>query len=299
MEELFLSLGYTKEDYKNIRSHYAIRELTDETLINHVNDIYNYLIEYGYSKNDVVRITKKSPFIYGCTLDNIKNKIEELSKFNYSKNDIIKMSKSFPSIYGLSNTNINNKISDLVKLGYTKNDVIIMTKKLPAIYGYTIDNIKNRIKYLCDLGYNYNDVIRMTTLYPNIFSSSLNKINQIIEDFCELGYTMNDFIFMSISFPQIFGLSIDTIKRKVTFYNSIGIHELPILKPKNIMISVDLCYARYMYLKSIGVEINIDKCTNLFRGNSDFKKRFGITKEELLMLYNYEKDMEVNNGRII
>ena len=54
------------------------------------------------------------------------------------------MTKSMPSIYGYSIDNIKQKIEDMEKLGYSKEEVIKMTKSMPAIYGYSIDTYKTK-----------------------------------------------------------------------------------------------------------------------------------------------------------
>ena len=58
------------------------------------------------------------------------------------------MTKSLPAIYGLSIENIKQKIEDLKELGYTQEEVIKMTKSLPTIYSYSIENIKQKIEDL-------------------------------------------------------------------------------------------------------------------------------------------------------
>ena len=56
----------------------------------------------GYSRAEVIKMTKSQPAIYGLSIDNIKQKIEDMEKLGYSKEEVIKMTKSLPAIYGLS-----------------------------------------------------------------------------------------------------------------------------------------------------------------------------------------------------
>ena len=65
----------------------------------------------------------------------------------YSKEDVIKMTKRLPSLYGLSIENIKQKIEDLISLGCDKEDVIKMTQNLPSLYSYSIENIKQKIDF--------------------------------------------------------------------------------------------------------------------------------------------------------
>ena len=229
LEELFIKLGYTKEEYEIIVNYYTFKNSKIETISNKILENYNFFLSIGYSKEDVIKMTKSSPQIYGYKLENIKQKIEDIMSLGYSKEDVIKMTKSFPSIYGLSIENMKQRIEDMILLGYSKEDVIKMTKVLPSIYG----------------------------------------------------------------------LSIENIKKKIDFYDSIDMHELAIIDSKQLMQSVDLTYARYMFYESIGIKIDINNYRKLFIGNANFEKQYSITKKELLEKYNYKKYMEEKNDRTI
>lgn len=65
----------------------------------------------------------------------------------YTKEDIIKMTKTMPQIFCYSIENINQKIDDLVSLGYTKEEVIKITNSFSSIIGLSIENIKQKINF--------------------------------------------------------------------------------------------------------------------------------------------------------
>ena len=221
MEELIILLcnfGYTKEESKEILNTYPLNTYKPETLKKKIEEINMYMEKLGYSKEEVIKMTKSQPAIYGLSIDNIKQKIEDMEKLGYSKEEVIKMTKSLPTIYGISIDNIKQKIEDMEKLGYSKAEVIRMTKSLPTIYGYSIDNIK----------------------------------------------------------------------QKIDFYDSIGLHELAINDTKQLMQSVSLSYARYMFYKEKGIEITDKSYNKLFINQKQFEKAYRITKVELLEKYDYE-----------
>ena len=221
MEELIILLcnfGYTKEESKEILNTYPLNACKPETLKKKIEEINMYMEKLGYSKEEVIKMTKSLPAIYGYSIDNIKQKIEDMEKLGYSRAEVIKMTKSQPAIYSHSIDNIKQKIEDMEKLGYSRAEVIKMTKSLPAIYG----------------------------------------------------------------------LSIDNIKQKIDFYDSIGLHELAINDTKQLMQSVSLSYARYMFYKEKSIEITDRSYKKLFIGKKRFEKAYGITKEELLEKYDYQ-----------
>ena len=256
MEELIILLcnfGYTKEESKEILNTYSLNTYKPETLKKKIEEINMYMEKLGYSKEEVIKMTKSLPVIYSLSIDNIKQKIEDIEKLGYSKAEVIKITKSMPSLYGYSIDTLKQKIEDMEKLGYSRAEVIKMTKSLPSIYGYSIDNIKKKIEDIEKLGYSKEEVIKMTK-----------------------------------SLPAIYGYSIDNIKQKIDFYDSIGLHELAINDTKQLMQSVSLSYARYMFYKEKNIEITDKSYNKLFINQKQFQKAYGITKEELLEKYDYQ-----------
>ena len=256
MEELIILLcnfGYTKEESKEILNTYSLNTCKPETLKKKIEEINMYMEKLGYSKEEVIKMTKSQPAIYGYSIDNIKQKIEDMEKLGYSKEEVIKMTKSLSQIYGYSIDNIKQKIEVMEKLGYSREEVIKMTKSLPAIYGLSIDTLKQKIEDMEKLGYSKEEVIKMTK-----------------------------------SLPTIYGYSIDNIKQKIDFYDSIGLHELAINDTKQLMQSVSLSYARYMFYKEKNIEITDKSYNKLFINQKRFEKAYGITKEELLEKYDYQ-----------
>ena len=148
MEELIIllcNLGYTKEESKEILNTYPLNTCKPETLKKKIEEINMYMEKLGYSRAEVIKMTKSLPAIYGLSIDNIKQKIEDMEKLGYSKEEVIKMTKSLPAIYGYSIDTLKQKIEDMEKLGYSRAEVIKMTKSQPAIYGkYRQYKTKNR-----------------------------------------------------------------------------------------------------------------------------------------------------------
>ena len=265
MEELIIllcNLGYTKEESKEILNTYSLNTYKPETLKKKIEEINMYMEKLGYSKEEVIKMTKSLPVIYSLSIDNIKQKIEDIEKLGYSKAEVIKITKSMPSLYGYSIDTLKQKIEDMEKLGYSRAEVIKMTKSLPSIYGYSIDNIKQKIEDMEKLGYSKEEVIKMTKNLPTIYS-----------------------------------LNIDNIKQKIDFYDSIGLHELAINDTKKLMQSVSLSYARYMFYKEKNIEINDKSYNKLFIGQKLFEKAYGITKEELLEKYDYQAYIQQKETR--
>ena len=222
LNKLLKTLGYTEYDINEIINTYPISSMRTDTLIQNVKRNYTFLVELGYSQEEIIKMTKSFPSIYGLSIDNMKQKIEDIKQLGYSQEEVIKITKSLPSIYGYSIENMKQKIEDIQQLGYSQEEVIKMTKSLPAIYSYSIENMK----------------------------------------------------------------------QKIEFYDYIGLHSLAVMSPKQLMQSTALSYARYMFLKEIGIRIDETNYKKLFYDQKQFQKQYGITKKELLEKYDYERDFK-------
>ena len=265
LKEKFLEFGYTEEEYYAIRNSYALSNYLDDILLKKYCDAILFFLKLGYIKEEVINMTK-----------------------------------TFPQIYGLSIENIKQKINDMVSLGYIKEEVIKMTKTFPHIYSYSIENMMQKINDMVSLGYTKEEVIKITKTFPTIYSLSIKKMKQKINDMVSLGYTKEDVIKITKTFPTIYGLSIENMKQKIDFYDSINMHELAVVDSKYLMQSVSLSYARYMFYLSIGEEIDMTNYRKLFIGNKRFEKTYGVTKKEILDKYNYDEYLkEKENGRTI
>ena len=127
--EALLIFGYDKISAHNIVKQYALCNLKDEILANNIKKVFLLLISLGYTKEEVIKMTKVLPSLYGYSEQKIINKIDFLISLGYTKEEVIKMTKALPSLYGLSEENIREKIEYLKKIGL---GFVIMddTKKL-------------------------------------------------------------------------------------------------------------------------------------------------------------------------
>ncbi len=150
MEEIYkymLEFGFKKEQIDKIVYKYSIKNMLPTTLLNNIQKNNQWFLENGYNKNNIIKMTISSPAICELSIENIKQKIEDLITLGYTKEQIIKMTILLSSIFGLSIENIKQKIEDLITLGYTKEQIIKMTISLPAIYSYSIEKIKQKIAF--------------------------------------------------------------------------------------------------------------------------------------------------------
>ena len=298
--ELLINLGYSKKDAEAITSSYSLVRYKDETLCKKIYENYNYLNELGYTKTDIIKMTKSLPQLYSFSKETIANKIKFLISLGYTKTDVIKMTKILPALYGLSKETIEEKISFLISLGYTKADVIKMTKSLPTLYGLSKENIEEKIEFLISLGYTKADVIKMTKSLPSLYGYSKETIEEKISFLISLGYTKSDVINMTKSLSTLYSLSKENIEEKIKYLKDIGLEDIVINDTKKLMQSAPLTYARYEFLtKERGILIDETNYNKLFCNETMFKKQYGVSKEVLLKKYSYEEYKKNNNFKNI
>ena len=248
-----LNFGYTDREINKILSSSIIVKLKEETIYRKIVSVSNFLISVGYGKNEIIKIIKLHPRLLGLTVDNLEKKIDVLKLLGYDMVIIKRITIKCPQVFSLNTSNIEDKINKIMELGYTREEVLEMIKIYPTIYTFNILNMKNKIGEIMELGFSYKDIINM-----------------------------------SKKFPQIYSLGIDNIREKVDFCNYVGLSDLVMKKKKILVQSVELSYARYMFYKSIGIDISKDNCEMLFMSENIFVNRFNKTREELLELYKYD-----------
>ena len=117
----------------------------------------------------------------------------------------------------------------------------------------------------------------------------MSKINDRFNNLLTFGFKVEDARGIVLEFPVILGSTIENTNDKLNLYKEFGILNVIVKVPKYLIQSVELSFARYYYLNSIGIEINEENAFLLFINESVFKKRFKISKADLLDRFNYEE----------
>ena len=210
------------------------------------------------------------------------------------------MTKRLPNLFTFGIESIKQKIDNIISLGYDREAVIKITRKFPAIFGYSMDSLKNKFSELVSLGYSPEEMIDMSKNFPELFCLKKENLEQRLESIIDLGYTKEEAHHMTISLPTLLGYTKESLEKKVRFYDSIGLHDMAVETPKNLMQSVELSYARYQLYASEGIQIDMSNYGKLFVKNKQFMNKYEISKEELIDTYNYDRDNKENtNGRTI
>ena len=249
------------------------------------------MLNFGYTNNDIDKILN-FPIIVNLKEDSLYKKIVAISNFflekGYNNGQIIKMVKMHPKILGLTISNLNKKIDDLIEKGYNLKLIIKITSKCPQIYSLSINNIENKTNKIMEYGYSRDEVLSMISNYPSIYTFDTINMKKKIDELISLGFSYDEAIIITKNFPQIYSFEVSTIREKINFYRYIGLSNLIVSKKKILMQSLELTYARYMYYKSIGIEIDEENSEKLFVSEKVFVNRYKKGRDEIIELYKYD-----------
>ena len=150
MEELIILLcnfGYTKEESKEILNTYPLNTCKPETLKKKIEEINMYVEKLGYSKEEVIKMTKSLPTIYGLSIDNIKQKIDfydSIGLHELAINDTKKMMQSVSLSYAryMFYKEKNIEITDK-----SYNKLFINQKQFQKVYGITKEELLEKYDY--------------------------------------------------------------------------------------------------------------------------------------------------------
>ena len=295
MEKLYeylINFGFKKEDVDRIVNTYPLKSNLPERILINAQYINNFFLTQKISKRQIIKMVRMMPKLYVYNADTLKQKIDNLANMLFIKDiEVLKMIKKMPQIFCLSEENIKNTINYLISLGYTIDDIRIMMKKFPTLVSFSEENLNQKINNLINFGFNNDQVIQITKALPTIFSYQINHVNEKLNWFLSLGYNQTEVIKIITTLPAILGFSLENIQNKVDFYKEIGLDYLILNETRQLIQSVELSYARYHYLKHNNIPLNSHRM--LFYSKNNFQKQFNISSEQLLSMYPYKKDMEI------
>lgn len=150
MEELIIllcNLGYTNEESKEILSTYPLNTYKPETLKKRIEEINMYMEKLGYSKAELIKVTKSLPAIYGYSIDNIKQKIDfydSLGLHELAINDTKKLMQSVSLSYARYMF-YKEKSIEITDRSYKK--LFIDQKRFEKAYGITKEELLEKYDY--------------------------------------------------------------------------------------------------------------------------------------------------------
>ena len=139
------NLGFTKNEVIKITTYSPNLFIVDNDSI---NNIIVYLLDYGYSKKNIVGIIKKIPIILKDYYWNeLPKKIDNLNKLSFTNKDIVEIIISNPYILLYSIEYINNCFDNFKKFGFDSIKIKQIIIDTPLLLGYNYISIKEKLSF--------------------------------------------------------------------------------------------------------------------------------------------------------
>ena len=151
--------------------------------------------------------------------------------------------------------------------------------------------IKNSLNALLNLNIDPEEIIRLVDLYPDILFYSQTKYNYIISLLYNY-FNPNEIRNIFRNYPNIISGDIEKLFYKLEIFRENNLLALIALKPKNLIQSAALDYARIEFLKENKCSLE-ENYTFIFYSQKEFIKKFNITNEDLLDKYPYNQIKKV------
>lgn len=170
--------------------------------------------------------------------------------------------------------------------GFSNDETLKIAKKIPQLFVLNIETLDSKLDY-CSKRFEYTreTLIDLIKRFPYFLILTQDYVCQRVDDIMKLGYTQEQVNNITVQSPNLYALNIEHIREKDNFYRSIGLERVFMKFPESIKYSIELVYARYMFLKSIGIDINMDNGELLFENG--FATKYGKSNSQLMEEYPY------------
>lgn len=132
-----------------------------------LEEVHDYLIEYGFSENDIKAIENNNDDIFLISLEELTDHMMYLDSKEIEKNIIIKIINDNPSILNISSSEIS-EIDDLFidELKFDLSELSQLIIKKPSLYNIGLEKIRKIVNIMYAKGIDENDI--KTILLNNI-----------------------------------------------------------------------------------------------------------------------------------
>lgn len=314
-----INLGFTKKDIEkmNLSNHWLFTYS-----ISNFEEHFNFFLKYDIEKKEIIRLfSSYSSGIMRHSIEDLNDKIKILKKFGF---DDEQMKLLVQTKYSDIINNFEKLIYFIEVLNKykVKKDKQIKLLESTFIRKVNINTLENNELFFESKKVNFNGIKKMLEYNPDIISYESSRLNRCYEWFYKKNYNneeinqillgnskifnhdikrlqdiyiilasfdINDetikFIFMN--YPRIFESCPDSLKEKFSLLKRLGILEVSLIKPKNLIQGCEKTYLRYLYIFNVLEEEITDKNYGMLY-QSDFKP--GI--DTLRKMYSYKDDME-------
>ena len=144
-------------------------------------EVYNYLIEYGFSNEELDNFQEENEKIFFTSIDIVKNNISFLEGIKLNKEDITNILRINPFMITVGNDRIValNKIYYEV-LGFTDNDIKSLILNNADLYVASPIELEKNINYLKDKKCNIDMIKKFIMNNPKVVNAYLDEFKKMV-----------------------------------------------------------------------------------------------------------------------
>ena len=281
--KLLISLGFNQsQSLRIIQKFPEILDLDD----NNTKEKFKNFFAIGYTTREILKLAFKQPMLLSLGFEkNIVQKISDLEELGFTRQDIVKISKIFPSIYTYNINTIRKRLDDFCSLGYSSEEVIKMMISSPTLFGLSKEHIEEKLNFLINLGFKKTQAIYVTSRATSLLTVSNETLQKRYDALISCDLTDEQLHQMIINYPSLLAFSPDNSVPKIKYYQAIELDSVIIREPKRLMQSFELSCARVAFFKELGHTITASNSSRIFINEKDFIKKYGITNDDLIAKY--------------
>ena len=144
-------------------------------------EVYNYLIEYGFSNEELDNFEEENDKMFFVSTDIVKNNISFLEGLGLNKEDIINILRINPFMITVGNNRITalNKIYYEV-LGFNDNDIKNLIFNNPDLYIASPIELEKNINFLKDKKCNIDMIKKFIMDNPKVVNAYLDEFKKMV-----------------------------------------------------------------------------------------------------------------------
>lgn len=161
---------YDKEIDKIIVSDSFVLSLKRDVL----KEKRDYLVSL-FGEETIKQLILKNTDFLSLKTENIQEKYEFFLNFGYSKELLIKMFVTYPNLISLTSDNIKGKFNVFLENGFSKDDFIELSSTSSNVLSISKENLEKKFFIFKELGYSLEEIRKLVIGYPSILAMSIEN----------------------------------------------------------------------------------------------------------------------------
>ena len=199
LEEYLLDIGYKEKQIQLLKNNYYLKREAPHTLIFSFKTLLQYLSKNGFSNQDFIDVTIKNPNLLGVSIENIKNRVQEVISLGFQKNQVFELIKGYPYLLEITKRTLQSRVKNLAKMGFSKEQIT----SLPILLSYDHSSFQKLFQNFVHVGYSKKETICLFAKDSSFIDYSEKELLKKVRKLKELGYDEESVYAISSLYPKL------------------------------------------------------------------------------------------------